>query len=68
MDVPDDIGLDKIERCMCACKAIAPIGKGVFSEASLTYGCKAMQIGSMDKVYEELCLFPDDRFQQQSIF
>ena len=63
MDVPDDTGLDKIERCMCACKAIAPIGKGVFLEASLTYGCKAMQIGSMDKVYEELCLFRDDRPQ-----
>ena len=43
-----------------------PIGKGVFLEASLTYGCKATQIGSMDKVYEELCLFPDDRLQQQS--
>ena len=66
VDVPDDTGLDKIERCMCACKAIAPVGKGVFLEASLKYGCKAKQIGYMDKAYEELCLFPDDGLQQQS--
>ena len=47
-------------------KVIARFGKGVFLEASLKYGCKAKQIGYMDKAYEELC-FPNDGLQQQSL-
>ena len=64
--VQDDIGLDKVERCMCAVKAIAPVGDRAFLEAFLKYGCNAKQIGYMDTAYEELCLFPDDGLQQQS--
>ena len=64
--VQDNIGLDKVERCMCAVKAIALVGDRAFWEAFLKCGCNAKQIGSMGTTYEELCLFPDDGLQQQS--
>ena len=48
------------------CDAIALVGDRAFWEAFLKYGCNAEQIGSMGTTYEELCLFPDDGFQQQS--
>ena len=62
--VQDNIGLDKVERCMCAVKAIALVGDRVFWEAFLKCGSNAKQI--VGTTYEELCLFPDDGLQQQS--
>ena len=64
--VQDDIGWDKVDRCMCAVKAIALVGDRAFLQAFLKNGCNAKQIGYMDTAYEELCLFPDDGLQQQS--
>ena len=47
-NVQDDIGWDKVDRCMCDVKAISLIGDRVFLEVFLKNGCNGEQTGSMD--------------------
>ena len=47
---------DKVDRCMCAVKAVALIGDRAFLEAFLKNGCNGKQIGSMDTACEEYLL------------